>query len=210
MDQAPSGRDLPSPLQRPPFAVRHPFLVHGVLVLVCWSAYGFDRVDVVWRFIRDSGHAQTLEHYSFALAALLIGLGIWLGAWPSGRGANLAFRNPNAIRRRSLGEILHAIGIASLLPVAGALLLILGESIRSTLYARWKIHAFTRQSGSSANPSLPAASSLSLRFFARYVSGICAFLSMLIFSITLRDHQADALFATTAVVFVVSRLIDVR
>ncbi len=208
MGSAPSDRDLTGPPHKAPFAVRHPFLIHGALVLLCWSTYGFDRVDVVWRLIRDSAHARALEHLGFALSAVLIGLGVWLGAWPGGRSANLLVANPRMIRARRLGEIFHAAGIASLLPVAGALLLVFGELIRSTLYARWKINDLARQSGSSANPPDAEALKLSWRFLFRHIAGISAFLAMFIFSITLRDRLADALFAATALVFVVSRFTD--
>ena len=203
-DRTASGRP-----QTPSFALRHPFLVHGAFVLVCWSSYEFDRVDVVWRCIRDSSNARTLEHIGFGLAALLIAVGVWLGAWPGGRRANLAVGDPRDIRRRCLGEILHAAGIASLLPVAGALLLIFGEVIRSTLFARWKTRAVTSHPSLLADPSDTANPSLSWRFLLRHTAGICAFLCMLTFSITLRDRQADFLFMGTALVFIATRFIDV-
>ncbi len=188
-----------------PFDVRHPFLLHGTLVLLCWCTYGFDRVDVVWRLIRNSGDARVLEHIGFGLAAFCIGIGVWLGAWRGGHRANLELSDPRVIRRRSVGEIFHAIGIASLLPAAGALMLVAGEAIRSALYARWSLrHADSGGLARTVTLSLRAS-----QFLRRHIAGICAFLSMLVFSITLRDRLADGLFAATALVFVVTRFIDV-
>lgn len=188
-----------------PFDARHPFLIHGVLVVLCWLTYLIDREDVVWRFIRNSPNARSLEHAAFALAALSIGLGVCLGAWPSGK------RRPQdagTIRRRSAGEILHAIGIASLLPLAGAILLVCVETFRSTFYAKWRIRTATPRA--IANTEAPKANWLKSagRFVVHYMAGLCAYLSMLVFSITLRDRLADVLFLATAIVFVLSRFID--
>jgi hypothetical protein len=205
MDLSPSDRALH---QTPPLAVRHPFLIHGLLALLCWCDYGFDHVDVVWRIIRNCEDARRLEHLGFGLSAVLIGLGVWLGAWPSGRRASLAAASPNDLRRRCVGEMLHAAGIASLLPAAGALLLIVGETIRSARYAQWRINAAMNLPVLTTGPSNATIPRQSLQYLLRHIAGVCAFLSMLAFSITLRDSQADVLFAATALVFIVSRFID--
>jgi hypothetical protein len=218
MERAPSDRDLPNPKRTESFAVRHPFLVHGILVLLCWGTYAFDRVDVVWRFIRDSTHARMLEHLGFALAALFIGLGIWLGAWPSGNPIRWA-SDARSIRRRSIGEILHAVGIASLLPLAGAVGLVVAEVIRSVHFAHLRASEIAGRS-TGAPMSRPTIKSTRIRstsgsaqprgFLICHIAGISAFVSMLVFSITLRDRLADALFAVTALVFLVSRFINLR
>ncbi len=191
-----------------PFAVRHPLLIHGILVILCWLSYLFDREDVVWRFIKDSANARLLEHLAFAFAAVCIGFGIWLGAWPTGRSANDANQTVRAIRRRSVGEILHVIGIASLLPLLGSVALICAESVRSMTYARYRIAASTRLAAVPGYELSASRSPLLRRILLRHIAGICAFFSMLAFSITLRDHLADALFAATALVFVISRFIE--
>jgi hypothetical protein len=189
------------------FALRHPFVVHGAIVLLGWCAYGFDRVDVVWCFVRSSGNARTLEHAGFGFAALLIGLGIWLGAWPSGNQVNWAADDVRTIRCRSIGEILHAAGIATLLPLAGAIVLILAETTRSLLFAHAKMGEIAARAA-VARPAPMSGLGIARRFFIRHIAGICAFVSMLVFSITLRDRLADALFATTAMVFIVTRFLD--
>jgi hypothetical protein len=217
MDRALSDQTAPRMSKTFPFSVRHPFLVHGTIVLLCWSAYGFDRVDVVWRLIRSSAEARVLEHAGFGLAALLIGLGVWFGAWPSGNQVQWAAGDARAIRRRSLGEILHAAGIATLLPVGGAVALIVAEIIRSKSFARARISEIPGKSAAPAAIAAPTGSTTEpptglprhRRFFVRHMAGFCAFFSMLVFSITLRDRLADLLFAVTAVVFTVSRFINV-
>jgi hypothetical protein len=196
------------PWPRPPFAVRHPFLIHGVLVILCWLTYLFDREDVVWRFIKDSANSRLLEHLAFALAAVCIACGVSLGAWPSGNHDGCAGQTTRSIRCRSFGEILHAIGIASLLPLAGSVALICAEAIRSTHYACCCIAASVPQPVASANVPGPCRNPPLRRILLRHIAGICAFLSMLAFSITLSDGMADALFAATALVFVITRFVD--
>ena len=133
MKSALSNQSSAAPSHTASFAIRHPFLIHGVLVILCWLTYLLDRQDVVWRFIKDSPNARSLEHLAFACAAACIGLGVWLGAWPAGNFTGDAGQTVRSIRRRSIGEILHVIGIASLLPLAGSVALICAEAIRSSL-----------------------------------------------------------------------------
>lgn len=208
MSNASSNQASPVPSQPPPFALRHPFLIHGILVILCWLTYVLDREDAVWRFIKDSANSRLLEHLAFALAAACIACGVLLGAWPSGNRAGGARQTPRSIRRCAFGEILHAIGIASLLPLAGSVALICAEAIRSIHYARRAIAASSPQSLAPANAPNPPRNSTLPRFLLSHIAGICAFLSMLVFSITLRDRQADALFAATALVFTVTRFIN--
>jgi hypothetical protein len=196
------------PRPRSPFGLQHPFLVHGIFVILCWLTYVFDREDVVWRFVKDSANPRLLEHLSFTLAAVCIAGGVSLGAWASGNHDGCAGQTPRYIRRRSLGEILHAIGIASLLPLAGSVALICAEAMRSIHYARCRITASALQPVTPANAPGPRPSPLLRRILLRHIAGICAFLSMLAFSITLSDRMADALFAATALVFVITRFID--
>jgi hypothetical protein len=195
------------PSQRSPFALRHPFLIQSILVTFCWLSYLFDREDVVWRFIKGSPNSRLLEHLAFGLAAVCIACGILLGAWPSGN-REVAGQTPRSIRRRSLGEIFHAIGIASLLPVSGSIAFVCAESLRSIHYARLRIDASTSSPFAQAAAPSQDGNHPIRRIFLRHIAGICAFLSMLAFSITLSDRVADALFAATGLVFIVTRYID--
>ena len=143
--QGAPNRSSPSKYKRrrSPCGIRSSFMAFllcfaGLLMnLIVWTSSGV-----------SSGippNADVPDHMGFALAVLSIGVGIWLGAWPGGRRANLNVSDPRSIRRRSVGQILHASGIATVLPVAGALLRVFGGAIRSTRYARWKLNASTPQ-----------------------------------------------------------------
>jgi hypothetical protein len=120
------------------FELRRPFLLHSLLVVAAWLTYLIDPEDVVWRFIRGAQDARLLEHIGFTVAAAAIGAGILLGSWRSDRDFIAEGWTPGSIRRRCVGEILHGIGIASLVPVAGFVILVAGETIRSVRYARSK------------------------------------------------------------------------
>lgn len=201
------SNSAPRPSQQLPFVLRHPFLIQSILVTLCWLSYLFDREDVVWRFIKGSPNSRLLEHLAFGLAAVCIAWAVLLGAWPGGN-REVAGQTPRSIRRRSLGEILHAIGIASLLPVSGSIAFVCAESLRSIHYARLSIDASTSPPVAQATAPSQLGNHPICRILLRHIAGICAFLSMLVFSITLSDRVADALFAGTALVFIVTRYID--
>ncbi|MGO9325308.1 MAG: hypothetical protein ACLP07_12175 [Terracidiphilus sp.] len=207
MSHAFSNQASLDPSKRSPFALRHPFLIHGILVVLCWLTYLLDQQDVVWRFIKGSPNSRLLEHLAFALAAVCIGRGVLLGAWPSGN-RDGEVQTARSIRRRSLGEILHAVGIASLLPVSGSIVLVCAEALRSIHYARLRVAASTPLPAARANAPNPGRKSAFPHLLLRHIAGICAFLSMLVFSITLSDRVADALFAATALAFIVTRYVD--
>ncbi len=105
------------------FELRFPSLTRLLLVGVAVCSYFFDRDDVVWRFIRDPPSRRLLEHTCFFLAALLVGLGAILCT------RSRAFARRHSAEHRA-GELLYAAGLASLLPLAGAVFLVLAEAIR--------------------------------------------------------------------------------
>jgi hypothetical protein len=192
-----------------PFFVRRPFLIHSVLVVLCWLTYLFDREDVAWRLIQHFADARLLEHLVFLGAAGLIACGIWLGAWPCGNETTTEREPLRAARRRAIGEVLHAAGIATLLPVAGCIGLVCAESIRSALYYRW----FTRmQNPGELARNVPVQLSISgvARYLLVHLGGVVACVAMLVFSITLSDRLADYLFAFMALVFTATRFVRIR
>ncbi|MGB8539985.1 MAG: hypothetical protein WCD57_26410, partial [Acidobacteriaceae bacterium] len=107
-------------------------------------------------------------------------------------------------------NLLRALGIGSLLPLAGLLLLVSGELIISVLLHRYEIHVGMGSgtttlkgtsnatepsiviSGSSATATAPWKISL-----GRNIGLWCACISMIIFSILLIDRVADVLFGIT-------------
>jgi hypothetical protein len=186
------------------FELRHPFLIHGLLVAAAWLTYLFDREDVVWQLIGSSQHARILEHACFGCAAAAIGAGILLGAWRADLDHLSEGWSPRSVRRRCVGEILNAIGIATLVPVAGFVLLVVGEAVRSVRYARLKMQVARERAGMP----LPALHGASWNRLVLSQAGMwCAFASMTVFSIVLADRVADYLFAGTAFVWVASRAI---
>jgi hypothetical protein len=116
------------------FEYRHPTLVHQAIVGVAFLTYLIDRQDFVWRLVKDSGMAHTLERGAFVIATLLIAAGAVLCT--SGR----AYSKSNSGARtvwyrvlenpRYLGELCYAIGLGSLAPFAGFLILVGGEFLR--------------------------------------------------------------------------------
>lgn len=182
--------------------LRRPLLIHALLLLAAWLTYLFDPTDAVWRFIRNSPQPRLLEHLSFAAAAAAIGAGILLGAWRSDLDSAAEGWTPRAIRSRCAGEILNAIGIGSLLPLAGFVLLVGGETLRSLRYAQLKLGTARNGPHPTVRPALPAWSGRILS----QAGMACALISMTIFSIVLVDRVADALFGVTLLVWNVTRL----
>jgi hypothetical protein len=183
--------------------LRRPFLIHGLVLLVGWGTYLLDRDDVLWRYIRHSPHSRLLEHLGFGCAAVVIGIGVLLGCWRTDRDYRREGWTPGVIGRRCAGEILHGIGLASLVPVAGFVLIVCGETIRSVRYARLKMQMAREHGGGVpiATPPGPAWKWLVLSQVGMW----CAFVSMVIFSIILIDHVADRMFGITMLVSIATR-----
>lgn len=102
------------------FERRHPVLLHLLVVGAAWSTYLADRDDIVWRMIRNSPARRTLEHAAFSVATFLIGF----GAIQCTRARVLNGR------ARFLGEWLYALGLSTLLPLWGCILLSAAELFR--------------------------------------------------------------------------------
>lgn len=183
--------------------LRRPFLIHGLVLLVGWGTYLLDRDDVLWRYIRHSPHSRLLEHLGFGCAAVVIGIGVLLGCWRTDRDYRREGWTPGVIGRRCAGEILHGIGLASLVPVEGFVLIVCGETIRSVRYARLKMQMAREHGGGVpiATPPGPAWKWLVLSQVGMW----CAFVSMVIFSIVLIDHAADRMFGITMLVSIATR-----
>lgn len=177
------------------FEYRLQRVLHQALVGAGLATYLLDPVDVVWRFIRDSPQSRMLEHICFAVAALFIGAGAALATWASAhregtsKGSSLRRRCESA---RWTGSFLFSLGLSSLLPLAGCLIFVTGEAIRVIRLAQ-RLRTRSDQSAVSAvaqleSRSIPADWARALREQSgRW--GI--FLTMIVFSITLVDRQAD-------------------
>ena len=165
------------------FEYRHPVMLHQAIVALAFGTYLIQRDDIVWQLVRNAGPPLdvTLERVAFAMATLLVGASAILCTWHR--------------RHRYLGELLYAVGLASLAPGSGFVILVGGEALR--LY-RLSARAHMLGPGVAAEgvvaPSAPAGWRES---FVKW--GI--FATMVAFTITLQDRLVAAL---AGLVFAVS------
>lgn len=179
----------------------HQILVHSLIVGAAFLTYLIDRDDVVWRFIKNHGHlARQLEHWLFLIATLLIGAGAWLctAARRSERHGALT-KLPS--RLHCLGQFFYAVGLASLLPLWGYLLLIVGESIR-LLRLCFRQSSVVRDSACARNALMEAVYIKHKWPVAAQPEAVkwCLLISMIVFTVTLRDRYADWLICASVVV----------
>jgi protein-S-isoprenylcysteine O-methyltransferase Ste14 len=116
------------------FEYRHQTLVHQLIVAAAFLTYLIQRDDVVWCFVKDSTAPRELERFLFALATLLIAFGAGICTWAR------AYRRPESSETvgvyrylrhpRHLGEPFYAMGLGSLAPILGFIILVAGEGIR--------------------------------------------------------------------------------
>jgi hypothetical protein len=177
------------------FEERHPMLLHQLVVAVAFLTYLWDRDDVVWRFIKDNAANRVLEHTLFAIATLLVGGAAVIctrarvyGAAPIGGRRSGSFHS--ARNWRYFGDFLYAIGLASLLPLAGFVILVVGEAIRILRLMRSKDEL------SSAGVRLVETKSRWWEASQREALKWGIFLAMIAFTITLSDRVADILIGT--------------
>jgi len=118
------------------FEERHAVLLHQLIIAAAFLTYPVDREDVVWRFIKDSVNNRVLERTLFAIATLLVGASALIctsaRALPDGPVRNNGSETPHSAQHnwRYKGDLLYAIGLASLVPLAGFVILIVGEAVR--------------------------------------------------------------------------------
>jgi hypothetical protein len=182
------------------------FIVHAVLVLVGVSTYLISRDDVVWHFIKAAPHPRVLEHAFFGLAAFILGISLFLKIKSETPPENPDIQN-HSRTTATVASLLQAIGIGSLLPLPGFLVLILGDLAGSLLFGSrqpsaedYENERYAGQARSSLHRS---------RWGGALVphTGLClALLSMSVFSVVLIDRVADIMFAVTALVSIATSL----
>jgi hypothetical protein len=116
------------------FDYRHQTLVHQFIVAAAFLTYFVDREDVVWRFVKDSSAPRGFERSFFIVATVFIVVGATICTR-----ARVCPRPESAIgvesyqrlhRSRYFGDVLYAIGLASLFPLWGFIILVAGETLR--------------------------------------------------------------------------------
>jgi hypothetical protein len=174
-------------------------ILRAALLLAGVCTYLISPDDVVWRFIRTDPHRRALEHALFGIAAAILGLALLLKVKASAPPDSQDSRGPSRIAA-TVANLLQAIGIGSLLPLPGFLLLIVGDAVAILLFGRKSTPGGPGAKGDLRRArerlqALPWRDGLSAHI------GLCfAFLSMVIFSVVLIDRVADVLFAMTALV----------
>ena len=170
------------------FEYRHQTLVHQLIVGAAFLTYLIDREDVVWRFVKDSPTPHRAERLIFIIATLLIALGAAICTRARAHGTS---------HTRYLGELCYAIGVGSLVPLAGFVVLVGGEALRV-----FRLIRPDRQN--SLEPPLSAPRSLALpgaeepnpgwrKAFRHEAVKWGILITMIVFVITLKDGYAEFL-----------------
>jgi hypothetical protein len=171
--------------------------LHLLIVGAAWSTYLIDNDDVVWRFIKNKGPAtRPLEHSIFLMATLLTGLGAYICTV-----AHLDSRSSSSSQYGNFlhyfGEGLYAIGFASLLPLPGCIILIVGEMIRLGRLALRQLCSPVVSQRRLVEWNWPAAMRLEVLKWGILIS-------MIVFSITLVDRHADLLIAASFLIWMLT------
>ncbi len=160
-------------------------LVQVGLLLAAALTYLWFPDDAVWSAIKTRPNRRLLEHLCFGMAALLIGLSLAIPQLRSLRSGARGTSPTLADVRTS--RLLNALGIATLFPLPGSLLLLAGEIML----------AFHTHPGSIA-VGVPPRTALPPRLLNRETGRLCGFVSMIAFAVTLNDRTAEILFGLTA------------
>lgn len=187
--------------------------IRAALLLAAVSTYFIEPTNVVWALIGSAPNARVWEHICFGLAAAALGLSIWLRMTNGGERYESGFSDSRPQRISS--DLLQAVGIGSLMPLAGFILLISAELVLAMLrHARAKqVKSRLAQGDTSKQHLVYTVSQPSAGWresLAEHIGLCCAFVSMVIFSITLSDRLADYLFAGAALIGVVASLLRRR
>jgi len=187
------------------FEYRHQLLLHQMVVVAGVLTYLVDRDDIIWRFIKTAtADVRLLERSLFAVATIFFGVSAWICTWASAHSqfdrATLQAR-PDAesalrpLRRKHyLGEFLYALGLASLIPLYGSIILIAGEAIRLLrLSRRDTVLVPGGQNVGLVQKSKPAWG----QAFGVEAIKWGLFLTMIVFTFTLRDRIAESLIGAT-------------
>ena len=211
------------------FEYRRQLLLHELIVGAALLTYLIDRDDIVWRYIKTSDHARLLEHCLFAIATLLFGISACLctiaRAHPSTEGSSGSTRAVNRefpgsfYQLRLFGDFLYALALASLLPLSGFFILIVCEAIRLVRLS-WRENALPRSETAEIERPLTApASMLSAqttptrrpqpewgKAFRREALKWGLFLTMIVFTLTLKDRIAEVLIGASVVLWILLNL----
>jgi hypothetical protein len=193
------------------FEYRHQTLIHQFIVAAAFLAYFVDREDIVWRFVKASSAPRGFERFSFIVATAFIVVGAAICTC-----ARVYRRSESAIgmesyrhlhRSRSFGDLLYAIGLASLAPLWGFIILVAGQTLRVfrlTQRENTRTRNLLLQTLPTTSPLIPPAAqefhSGWGKAFRQETVKWGLFLTMVVFVITLKDRLAEALAAASFVI----------
>ena len=182
------------------FEYRHHTLVHQFIVVGAFLTYLLESDDIVWYFVKQSVRARALERVAFVIATLLIAFGASICTWaracrrPDAElvlGPYRYFRYP-----RHLGEVVYAVGLGSLAPLSGFVILVAGEVVRVIcLIRRENDHREKFQTGVVLTFGSPWGNA-----FRQEAAKWCVLLTMIVFVITLKDRIAEILLVASVLI----------
>jgi hypothetical protein len=176
------------------FEYRHQALVHQFIVCSAFLTYFIDRDDIIWRFVRDSAAPHRLERSLFILATLFIAAGAGICTWARAYHRSTSTGHDFLRHPLALGDLLYAIGLGSLAPLSGFLVLVGGEAFRVFRLIRRAEH-YAQNVGAPLSP-FPAANERRLQWqsaFRHEAVKWAILLTMIIFAMTLKDRLAEVL-----------------
>jgi hypothetical protein len=198
------------------FEVNHPILLHQAIVAAAFATYLADPEDIVWRFIKHSPNSRLLEHAIFLMATIFIGAGALLcttaNASSGNSTAGTAKFSPFIFPARGspdagyFGEWIFAVGLASLAPFWGAVLLVAGEGLRLLRLARRDRIEFRSASLKSASEELISLPPQWPRAFRLQAAKWGIFITMILFSIMLIDRLAETMAVASVTIWMLMNL----
>jgi hypothetical protein len=178
------------------FERAHQLFMHCLIVSLALLTYLRDGEDVGWRLVKNQGaETRPVERATFLVATVLIGVGAYLCT--SSRRVAEDLPDWRVSRSKNyLGQFVYAVGLSTLLPMAGFLILTIGEGariIRLSVYNdRQKERISCDGLSKSASPAITPTGRWRTAARAEAVQwGLLV--SMIVFTVTLRDAYADYL-----------------
>jgi len=179
------------------FEYRHQTLIHQFIVAAAFLIYLVQRDDIVWRFVKDSTQPRELERSLFAIATLFIAAGaaICISARAYHTAEGVAAVGPYRYLRhpRHIGDLVYAIGLGSLAPLWGFVILVAGEGLRVFRVIRRE----DDHSQSLSTPPPLARDPAWGKAFRQEAIKCGIFLTMIVFLFTLNDRIAEILLGTS-------------
>jgi protein-S-isoprenylcysteine O-methyltransferase Ste14 len=198
------------------FELRHQTLLHMLVVGLAFGTYAIAPDDIVWLIVRASPHNRFLERSFFAFAGLLIGAAAAICTWGcaysepdfADASASVACDGPYRYLRYPmyLGTLLYAVGLGSLAPIPGFVILVTGDALLVSRLIRRTDQLERTATSAQARPRLPRllpsfrpcfpakGRSPNWKKAFRQESGKWGLLlTMIIFTIVLIDRVADYL-----------------